>query len=221
VFLKRATSALIRRQAFDTWNNPIKTPKRRNGDGDPDPNGPIHLTAFAVEGPNKVVTRIFGFDERRWPDVDFVLTITDTLSAEGGEVRSDGYIPRGGGISSRDPAYTAYDLIASTSCKLIDSGTIRSSAPQRKVARCQLRLARKHRYWSWTTTSQGGALHNPSIRAPRRRPVDDGRLRRCRERGRNPVLKSGHPRCWRSEECRGTGHQNPTSVVTFQTRRPN
>jgi hypothetical protein len=84
-------SALIRRQAFDTWNDPIKTPKRRNGDGDPDPNGPIHLTAFAVdfEGPNKVVTRIFGFDERPWPDVDFVLTITDTLSAGGGEVRSD------------------------------------------------------------------------------------------------------------------------------------
>jgi hypothetical protein len=84
-------SALIRRQAFDTWNDPVKTPKRRNGDGDPDPNGPVHLTAFGVDfvGPNKIVTRIDGFDERPWPDVDFVLTITDTLSAAGGEVRCD------------------------------------------------------------------------------------------------------------------------------------
>jgi hypothetical protein len=37
-------SALIRRQAFDSWN---AAPKRRNGDGDPDPNGPVHLTAFS------------------------------------------------------------------------------------------------------------------------------------------------------------------------------
>jgi hypothetical protein len=81
-------SALIRRQAFDSWN---AAPKRRNGDGDPDPNGPVHLTAFSVsfEGPNKVVTRIDGFDERPWPDVDFVLTTTDTLSVAGGEVRCD------------------------------------------------------------------------------------------------------------------------------------
>jgi hypothetical protein len=84
-------SALIRRQAFETWNDPIRTPKRRNGDGDPDPNGPVHLTAFSVdfERPNKVVTRVNGFDERPWPDVDFVLTTTDTLSVAGGEVRCD------------------------------------------------------------------------------------------------------------------------------------
>lgn len=84
-------SALIRRQAFDSWNDPIKTPKRRNGDGDPDPDGPVHLTAFSVdfERPNKVVTRVDGFDERPWPDVDFVLTTTDTLSVAGGEVRCD------------------------------------------------------------------------------------------------------------------------------------
>lgn len=84
-------SALIRRQAFDTWNDPIKTPKRRDGDGNPDPNGPVHLTAFSVdfEGPNKVVTRINGFDERPWPDVDFVLTTTDTLTAAGGDVHCD------------------------------------------------------------------------------------------------------------------------------------
>jgi hypothetical protein len=81
-------SALIRRQAFDGWNT---EPKRRNGDGDPDPNGPVHLTAFSVsfERPNKVVTRIDGFDERPWPDVDFRLTTTDTLSVASGQVRCD------------------------------------------------------------------------------------------------------------------------------------
>jgi hypothetical protein len=81
-------SALIRRQAFDSWN---AAPKRRNSDGDPDPDGPVHLTAFSVtfHRPNKVVTRIEGFDERPWPDVDFVLTTTDTLSVASGQIRSD------------------------------------------------------------------------------------------------------------------------------------
>jgi hypothetical protein len=81
-------SALIRRQAFDGWN---AAPKRRNGDGDPDPNGPVHLTGFSVsfEGPNRVVTRVEGFDERPWPDVDFLLTTTDTLSLSGGQARCD------------------------------------------------------------------------------------------------------------------------------------
>jgi hypothetical protein len=81
-------SAVIRRQAFDGWN---AAPKRLNGDGDPDPNGPVHLTGFSVrfEGPNKVVTRVEGFDERPWPDADFLLTITDTLSVSGGKARCD------------------------------------------------------------------------------------------------------------------------------------
>src|SRR6266567_3028737 len=78
-------SALIRRQALDAWN---AAPKRLNGDGNPDSNGPIHLTGFSLsfESPNRVVTRIDGFDERPWPDVDFHLTITDTLSLSGGQV---------------------------------------------------------------------------------------------------------------------------------------
>lgn len=81
-------STLIRRQALDGWN---AAPKRRNSDGDPDPNGPVHLTGFSVsiEGPNRVVTRIDGFDERPWPDVDFRLTTTDTLSVSGGHVRCE------------------------------------------------------------------------------------------------------------------------------------
>ncbi len=78
-------SALIRRQAFDAWN---ATPKRLNGNGTADPSGPIHLTGFSVnlESPNRIVTRIDGFDERPWPDVDFQLTTTDTLSLSGGQV---------------------------------------------------------------------------------------------------------------------------------------
>jgi hypothetical protein len=79
-------SALIRRQALDGWN---AAPKRLNGSGAPDPNGPIHLTGFSVsfESPNRVVTRVDGFDERPWPDVDFRLTTTDTLSLSSGQVQ--------------------------------------------------------------------------------------------------------------------------------------
>jgi hypothetical protein len=81
-------SALIHRQALEDWN---AVPKRRNGDGAPDPNGPVHLTGFSVsfESPNKVVTRVEGFDERPWPDVDFVLKATDTLSLSGTQARCD------------------------------------------------------------------------------------------------------------------------------------
>ncbi len=78
-------ASLIRRQAVEGWN---AAPKRLNGDGVPDAGGPIHLTGFSLsfEGPNKVVTRVDGFDERPWPDVDFRLTTTDTLSVSGGKV---------------------------------------------------------------------------------------------------------------------------------------
>jgi len=81
-------SSLIYRTAFDAWN---QQPRRLNGDGNPDPNGPIHLTSFSLsfESPNRVVTRIGGFDERPWPDVDFTVAITDTLSLSAGGVRCD------------------------------------------------------------------------------------------------------------------------------------
>ena len=87
--------------------------------------------------------------------------------------------------------------------------------------RTQRAAARKHRHsqlfarWSRTTPTRQGALHDPSRWAPRRRPVDDGRLRRCRERGRNPILKSGHPRCWRSEECRRIAHEAATKAAAM------
>src|SRR6516162_6687620 len=81
-------SSLIYRTAFDAWN---QQPRRLNGDGNPDPNGPIHLTSFSLsfESPNRVVTRIGGFDERPWPDVDFTVSITDTLALSAGGVRCD------------------------------------------------------------------------------------------------------------------------------------
>lgn len=79
-------SALIRRNALEAWN---KAPKRLNGHGQPDPGGPIHLTGFSISfaSPNRVVTRVDGFDERPWPDVSFQLITTDTLSISAGEVQ--------------------------------------------------------------------------------------------------------------------------------------
>ena len=81
-------SALIRRQALDGWN---KQAKRVDGNGNADPNGPVHLTGFSVgfQSPNRIVTSITGFDERPWPDVDFTLIATDTFSVSGGQVHVD------------------------------------------------------------------------------------------------------------------------------------
>jgi hypothetical protein len=80
------SSTLIKRMAAASWDLEIK---QRNSDGDPDSNGPIHLTSFSppsFEFPDRVVTKIGGFDERPFPDVNFTLTITDTLVASAGEV---------------------------------------------------------------------------------------------------------------------------------------
>lgn len=81
-------SALVRRQATAAWNS---APKRLNGNGQPDSNGPIHLTSFSIsfQGPNRVVTRVGGFDERPWPDVDFTITTTDTLSISVGQIQCE------------------------------------------------------------------------------------------------------------------------------------
>jgi hypothetical protein len=78
-------SALIRRQAIEGWD---AKPKRLDSNSNADPNGPIHLTGFSVslESPDRIITRIDGFDERPWPDVDFQLTTTDTLSLSGSQV---------------------------------------------------------------------------------------------------------------------------------------
>jgi hypothetical protein len=81
-------SSLIYSRAVDSWNDQAK---RLNGDSAADPNGPIHLTSFSLsfESPNRVVTKIGGFDERPWPDVSFTITITDTLSLSAGLVRCE------------------------------------------------------------------------------------------------------------------------------------
>jgi hypothetical protein len=81
-------ASMIRRQALEVWD---AQPKRLNGDGLPDKNGSVHLTGFSLsfESPNRIVTRIDGFDERPWPDASFRLTVTDTLSADGERVHCD------------------------------------------------------------------------------------------------------------------------------------
>jgi hypothetical protein len=63
-----------------------------NGSGQPDPNGPIHITAgpyVLFQSPDRVVSHVDGFDERPWPDVSFQTRITDVLSLSGGQVRVD------------------------------------------------------------------------------------------------------------------------------------
>ena len=81
-------SSLIRRQALDGWN---AAPKRVNGDGRADASGPVHLTSFSLifQSPDKVITKIGGFDERPWPDVSFTLTATDTLSTVNGDLNCE------------------------------------------------------------------------------------------------------------------------------------
>ncbi|MGH2840298.1 MAG: hypothetical protein ACRDKY_05670 [Solirubrobacteraceae bacterium] len=84
-FAAFVNASLIRARAQETWN---AMPKRLNGDGQADPDGPIHLTSFSVsfEAPDRIVTRIGGYDERPWPDVSFTLTLTDTIGASGGQI---------------------------------------------------------------------------------------------------------------------------------------
>ena len=79
-------AALIRSQANDAFS---KQPKRLDGDAQPDRHGPVHLTGMHVDfkEPNRIVTTVDGFDERPWPDVDFHLITTDTLSASAGEAQ--------------------------------------------------------------------------------------------------------------------------------------
>jgi hypothetical protein len=75
------TRAYVRRRALQIWNN---LPKRLDGDGNFSSRGPVHLTGMNVSfvAPDKIVTRIDGYDERPWPDVDFTRTITDTLDGD-------------------------------------------------------------------------------------------------------------------------------------------
>jgi hypothetical protein len=78
-------AALVRRNAAASFD---KQPKRLNGDGVADEDGPVHLNGLRVDfkSPNQILSVIDGFDERPWPDVDFTYTITDTLTVSGGRV---------------------------------------------------------------------------------------------------------------------------------------
>jgi hypothetical protein len=80
-------ATLIRGQAADAFAD---QPKRLDGDGRPDPHGPVHLTGLRLDfrAPHIVLTTVDGFDERPWPDVDFHLITSDTLFASAGQVQS-------------------------------------------------------------------------------------------------------------------------------------
>ena len=53
-----------------------------NGDGNPDPGGPVHIQDAWVElsPPDTVITKASGYDERPVPDADFTLTLTEPLT---------------------------------------------------------------------------------------------------------------------------------------------
>lgn len=58
-----------------------RMPKRLDADGTPRADGSVHLERLSVGllPPNQVITRIEGFDDRPWPDVDFTATVTDMI----------------------------------------------------------------------------------------------------------------------------------------------
>ena len=72
------SSELIRylaRKAFE------EAPKTLDASGAPSSDGPLHLTGLSVDfqPPQTILTKISGYDERPWPDVSFVTTLTDDL----------------------------------------------------------------------------------------------------------------------------------------------
>lgn len=77
------TASYIKRLVFQSWN---RMPKRWNHDGKEDENGSVHLTGLSasLKSPNQVITKVSGFDDSTLPDVDFTLTVTDTLTAASG-----------------------------------------------------------------------------------------------------------------------------------------
>ena len=85
VFVSVGFVKAVANEAFD------KAPKRTDHKGNPKPDGPVHLTGFAVQlqVPDKIITTINGFDESRSPDVSFRLIITDRLRVSGGAVEVD------------------------------------------------------------------------------------------------------------------------------------
>ncbi len=60
---------------------------RYDGEGNADPNGPVHIENAWVElsPPDTVITKATGFDERPVPDADFTLTFTEPLTLSLGQ----------------------------------------------------------------------------------------------------------------------------------------
>lgn len=78
-------ASYVKVEANRAWQ---QMPKVLNKDMKPDNGGPIHLTSLSVtfQSPNTIITRLSGFDERPWPDVDFVFTIKDVFNVSSTEI---------------------------------------------------------------------------------------------------------------------------------------
>jgi hypothetical protein len=86
--------AFIERLIHHQWDS---TPKVWNSSAtEAAPDGPLHLTGLTMRflAPDRVETRVAGYHEDPWPDVDFELVVTDTLGNSGGtlQCRSSGQI---------------------------------------------------------------------------------------------------------------------------------
>ncbi len=81
-------SSYIKVEANKAWQ---EMPKVLNKDMKPDSSGPIHLTSLSVtfQSPDTIITKLSGFDERPWPDVDFVFTIKDIFDVSSAEISVD------------------------------------------------------------------------------------------------------------------------------------
>lgn len=90
-FAARVSADLIRRTVQIAW---FQAPQRIDDAGRPQPDGPLHLTAFEVElrAPDRVVTVLAGRDPRHRPDLQFRLVTTDILNAGDGAVQCASHV---------------------------------------------------------------------------------------------------------------------------------
>jgi hypothetical protein len=90
-FAAHVSAGFLQRSAQIAW---LQAPQRIDDEGHPRPDGPLHLTGFAVElqAPDRVVTVLTGRDPRPRPDVQFKLVTTETLSAADGAVRCSSHL---------------------------------------------------------------------------------------------------------------------------------
>ncbi|MEO7454058.1 MAG: hypothetical protein ABIV13_04780 [Fimbriimonadales bacterium] len=63
---------------------------RKGREGVPPPSqGSLHFTAMKIlfRAPDKIITRVEGYDERPWPDINFTLDLIDIVTASGGQIQ--------------------------------------------------------------------------------------------------------------------------------------